>query len=305
MPAPAAYEEEWTQEPRPAVLLKRKRRTSAGFSYLRNQLLHSNTSMSSSAKSLLRNLLRENDIEVTGREDEEDDVLTEVPMRAKTIKTVDETMSDETILQLAQKGQLCFLGSLLKVVDESQGSVSTRHCIKKCCLAIPPGKVPALMDAKEMVMAGLHFLSSEIDMDGTDSLPSLPLIRPVQMIGDLEKRFYEKVGDWKLQDVMDKVSALENIFLSDCSKYKLMGREKFCPRLERGEQLLLLKGNPPAAATGKVKKVTVTQRKKKAPEAKTLPSKPLEDPVAHEAARIMSETSAANPLGPDFSAPDY
>jgi hypothetical protein len=174
-------------------------------------------------------------------------------------------------------------------------STSTRTLIKTCSLAVPPASAPATMDCKEMVMAALHFLSSvptaDVDADAgmdtqTDVLGSanathnllrlLPLIRPQQMTPDLEKRSYQKVGDWKLtgdaeSEFQSQVAALEQVFLygSNSKDYVWLNRERFCPRLATGEDLLLLKGNPPVHATGKPKKATPVQRRKKAPTATT------------------------------------
>ena len=96
---------------------------------------------------------------------------------------VDKTMSDETILQASQAGRISFLGSLLRTIQEAEEQaaatsisavpeeiasssgtvpvpVTAHHCIKTCCLSVLPAAVPAHMDAKEMVLAALHFLSS-------------------------------------------------------------------------------------------------------------------------------------------------
>jgi hypothetical protein len=277
----------------PTVRLSNKRKSSGGFSYLRSQLLESNESMSDAANCLLRNLLQERKVDLDEKCDSEEDFEKEpVAKLKKHLQTVESTMSDESILHLAKSGQLSFLASLLEMVAASQEPVSTRHLIKTCCLAINPRKVPVHMDAKEMVTAALHFLSSECAAKDDDILPSLPLLRPLESLADLERRTYEKAGNWKLSEIKEKVMALEDIFLEDSTSYKWLAREKFCPRIKVGEDLLLAKGSPPAYATGKTKKPATAQRKqlKKAVDPKLhLRKLPQDDPVAVDAARVMQD----------------
>jgi hypothetical protein len=98
-----------------------------------------------------------------------------------------------------------------------------------------------------------------------------PLIRAHQMTPDLEKRSYQKVGDWKLADILEsQVAELEQVFLSGSKEYAWLGREHFCPRLpvttvaeDKDYAMLLLKGSPPVHAI-KPKKAAPVQRKKKA-----------------------------------------
>lgn len=174
--------------------------------------------------------------------------MTNIPL-SKNIpkKLVDKNMSDETILEMARHNEFSFLGSILKCIDEAAPPVSTRLCIKTCCLAVPPALMPPSMDAKEMVMAALHFLSAN------------QLLQPTIELGDLEKRSYEKVGAWKFREL--DFDLLEECFWTNTTNYQYMGREKLCPRLEQ-EDLLLLKGNPPLSATGKKKVPTVPRKKK-------------------------------------------
>ena len=150
------------------------------------------------------------------------------------------------------------------------------------------------------------------------------MIQPVQLAGDLEKRSFRTVGNWKLKNphTQEQVAALDDIFLhslcsnstalpssaseSSLSALKWLGREKFCPRLQMGQDLLLLKGTPPAGITGKKKAAAVNRKKKAAAAGEnaqvtatpvTAPSsltEHQEDPVAAEATRVMNETNKSH-----------
>lgn len=340
--------------------------TSTGFSYLQHELLlnKSPSQISETAKSLLSNLLDEHNVKLN--QDLNDSSLKQHAPPAKKQKmlvAVTEDMSDETVLKMAAAGELSFFGSLLATMEhggdgtdrgtdvnapDSANSTSTRTLIKTCSLAVPPAAAPATMDCKEMVMAALHFLSSVPTADADTDLPGsakhnllrlLPLILPQQMTPDLEKRSYQKVGDWKLGgdseaeiQFQSQVAALEHVFLygSNSNNYAWLNRERFCPRLATGEDLLLLKGNPPVHATGKPKKAAPVQRRKKAPTAPTPTTAEFQseatkmndvdvdvDDDADMEAEIETEEAAnladamdmasdgdgdgnASPLGPDF-----
>jgi hypothetical protein len=60
-------------------------------------------------------------------------------------------------------------------------------------------------------------------------LPTLPLIRPIAILGDLERRNYEKVGDWNLMDILPSIFALEEHFYHCYSDYRFLPRETFLP----------------------------------------------------------------------------
>lgn len=148
--------------------------------------------------------------------------------------------SDEKILKMAQEGRLSLLGSIVRVVRESMATpVTTKQIMKTCVLAAQPGTLPSEMDAKDMVLAALLFLSSTHE----NEYWKLPLIRPVEELADLEKRSYELVespSDSQLQ-------WLETAFISPADKY--LPREKYCPRLEKSDEgPLLLKGIIPKIA---------------------------------------------------------
>ena len=83
-------------------------------------------------------------------------------------------MSDITMLQrntceseLAQNVGSCIspcrtstIRSTFNENSTRDAAVSTKKLIRNCALSIQPGFAPAALDAKEIVMAALHFLSS-------------------------------------------------------------------------------------------------------------------------------------------------
>lgn len=178
------------------------------------------------------------------------------------------SQTHDELVEMAQQGgggnKISLFLSLLKVVEESssQQPVSTRHLLRTCSLTVNPGEVPPHMDCKEMVLGALHFLSSKFDLKGEESsnhedvagqrlvetrLTKLPLIRAVQEVEDLEKRSFEKHGEWSLssKEFCNKVLTLEKVFgTSSCAPYKCLGRQRFCPRGLPADQekLLMLKG---------------------------------------------------------------
>ena len=267
----------------PAVTLiaQSEKKRSAGVLYLAESL----PSMSSEAQSLLKQLIQEQGMtfpDITQGTSQLPPPFTRIqnPFATRVTKLIDKTMSDETVLLLAKTHQISFLGSLLKVVHKAE-SVSTRHCIKQVALAVPPSYVPAHMDAKEMVMAALHFLSSQPQTalentreEYSSSSPRafkrmlLPLLKPLGNVGDLEKRCYEKAFEWNLDDIMEEVADLERVFFSNSTEYKWMARGKLCPRLGDAEDLLFLKGNPPTSAAAKRRKSLSMSASNKAPTEK-------------------------------------
>lgn len=219
---------------------------------------HAKHVTSATARRLLSGLLSENDFVLSAPTDA---WLSHHQPRKKR-KPIETSMSDERVMQLAQEGELSFLASLLKVIEEEGGSITTKFLIKACCLSVEPAKVPSLCDAKEMVMAALHFLSSPFQPEG-DNFPALPLIRCINEAPDLEKRSYEHCGDWTTREpaFVDQVLQLEQVFYNAVN-YKYLARECMCPTLPSGRDLLLLKGSAPAYCMGKTKKGAPSRRKK-------------------------------------------
>jgi hypothetical protein len=165
---------------------------------------------------------------------------------APPLQTIDPSsqLQDETLLEMAQNGRFSLLGSILRVITESPTTpVSTKHILRTCSLAVRPGDVPPQMDAKEMILAALFFLSSTHRSEHWE----LPLILPTNVDVDLEKRSYEPV---EFSPSESQLQWLETAFLKSPGDF--MGREKYCPRLKRDEEVqLLLKGTLPTSATPK------------------------------------------------------
>lgn len=217
----------------------------AGFRYLQQQLLLSDE-LDDSQKDLLRQILV-NDHQVHLEND--NDIALQpsfnLPSRSwKTLKTIDSNMSDETVLQFAKQvpSSMSLLASILKVLDDDGGSVSAKAFLKTCALTVRPGMVPPMMDAKDMVLAALQFLSETTEW-----------IRPVQAQSDLEKRSYEKVGGWKFTEILAQVAELEDVFYEGATDLTWMPRTRFVPPMQNPveEDLLLLKGNAPAGYSAK------------------------------------------------------
>ena len=229
-----------------------KRKRGAGLTFLESET--ESPLLMEPAKKILQGLLERHKIDTGSK-------YHASPLE-KIRKPIDTNMSDERILQLAQEGELSFLASLLRIIEDESGSVTTKFLIKACCLSVEPGKVPAYCDAKEMVMTALHFISQSFEGD-QDYFPKLPLIRPVSASADIEKRAYCKDGDWKLQDVLPQVLHLEHVFYESCDSYKWLAREHCVPQLTTGRNLLLLKGSPPAFCTAKARKTSAVAPRRK------------------------------------------
>ena len=245
--------------------LRKRRHLGSGFAFLQKQALGKRSRTHPAAKSILVNLLKEHDIEYRGWEE---NAGTEVQesfgsrLLAARREAVDLQMGDDDVLDLAREGKISLLASLLKVIEQSDSPVAAKHLIKTCCLTPRPGDVPGAMDARDMVLAALHFLASPLDVK-SQQFASLPLIRSTQEVGDLEKRSYERYGDWKLSDILGKVLRLDQAFMSSPHSWKWLSREKFCPRLSSKDELsFFLKGSIPASATGKKAKAEGTRKRK-------------------------------------------
>jgi hypothetical protein len=273
----------------------------AGFDFLQQQLLLSGNEddrllPDEASRELLRGLLKEHDVPRDGEDAPRCRAWKKVKTSDKSLKTVDATLSDETILQLARQvpSQMSLLASILLVLDNSSRSgtvVSARSFLKTCALTVRPGLVPAHMDAKEMILAALHFLCGLKTTFPTEMYRP-PWIRPVQSVSDLDKRVYEKVGDWTLEQILPSVARLEEeVFYASGSDLKWMPRCRFGPPALGNlveEDLLWLKGQAPLK---KVRVVRKTKPVKAVPLAIPLVKSEDGDPVALEATRIVSETT--------------
>lgn len=211
----------------------------AGFRFLQQQLL--SDELDDSHKDLLKQMLDEHKVDLKN----DGEMLIQPPCKKiKSLKTIDSNMSDETILQFAKQvpSPMSLLASILKVLDDDGGNVSARAFLKTCALTVRPGWVPAIMDAKEMVLAALQFLSETTEW-----------IRPVQEQSDLEKRSYEKLGSWKFAEILPQIADLEEVFYEGTTDLTWLPRTRFVPPIQNPveEDLLLLKGNAPAGSAAK------------------------------------------------------
>jgi len=171
---------------------------------------------------------------------------------------------------LGKKNELSYLGSFLKAIEQGDDKpVTAKYLTRRCCLAVNPAFVPARMDAEEFVLAALEFLESvAVDTSDHPHLPRLPLIQQaMQPENDIRKRAYVKAYPWKLVDILDSISYLETIFLSDGSEYKWLRREAFAPMNmdETALEALLLKGKFRAPSAKKKTPASRTKKSKQAP----------------------------------------
>jgi hypothetical protein len=226
--------------------------TLGGFARLQARFLEQEKSdigvtkkLSVSAQSILQSLLKK--YHQLG--DDENTILFPQNRKQDRYRLIEMGMSEEEILSLAKEHKLSFLGSILQQFEITEDPISARTLIKSCCLAVPPGCVPACMDAKEITMAALHFLSLNV-FDGQ------PLIRAFHGVSDLEKRQYKKAGAWKLESIFNHVvDELEKVFLSDTSSTKWIPRLYLAPSQSDGRDTLLLKGVVPITLMGKRKTI--------------------------------------------------
>jgi hypothetical protein len=268
----------------------------SGFTSLQKQL-GPNSQLNATAKSLLMNLLDEHNVKLGDNgDDSEPNAETLYGMDVTGLQReplMQGTPEDET-LQMARDGKLSLFSSLLNVVDTSDPPVATKTLIRKCCLAVKPGDLPGTIDSKDIVLAALHFLSSGFESGSEDRYPSLPLIRPILLTGDLEKRNYEKVGDWNLDDIQKSVNNLEQTFVRSSSSWKWLRREAFSPHLSQDDETsFFLKGTIPVSASAKKAKGDSGRKRKS---SSPVPSSPVPSsvpsPVPSELLESLSPTPA-------------
>lgn len=277
----------------------RKRPRPSAFAYLQSLLQPDSFEMSLPAQNILKDLLRQEHIQLAEPVTDADYALEQASTRLQSKRAVDVDMSDAEILNLAKNNELSYLASFLKVVEEAKGeeSVTAKTLTRRCCLAVNPAFVPASMDAEDFVLAALAFLESSTDNDKHEHphLPQMPLLRAERPENDIRKRSYRKAYDWKLEDILDSMSNLENIFLMDASKYKWLRREAFGPMNmdAAASEALFLKGRFRASS---VKKKAPASRKKPKPAPVTGGGGSVsdtKDPVAKEASRVMQQVGGS------------
>jgi hypothetical protein len=274
----------------------------SGLAALRKNAFGPNSTMGDVAKNLLMNLFQQYNIEVGNEEEDfetEADELYGGSLDKLRRKTVSIGTADDEVLELARNGKLSLFGSILKVIEEGESPVTTKTVLRNCCLTLRPGDLPGSLDAKEVVLAAIHFLSSDFEAN-SDQLLSLPLVRQIQDAGDLEKRSYEKVGDWKLPVIKDNLFRMEQVFLTSPTSWGWLRREAFCPRLSRKDEAsFFLKGSIPASATAKKAKGE-TSRKRKEVSPTPAASSPVNespfDPTPVVEAMIVADGSPSNSI---------
>jgi hypothetical protein len=269
----------------------------SGLTYLHSRL-HSNDT-SEQAKRIIVDLLSEGNVDLSrfGRKS----LKTRAWDAVSTLSTavLDSKMSDATVLQSVSRGEISLFCTVLSVIENASTSgVSAKHVLQTCVLAVSPSLAPGLMDAREIVLAVLHFLSqswSPSDLDrrahGLDGL--LPLLRPLSNASDLERRSYEKSYDWVLSDIEERVSSLEWCFFSCGENLKWLPREKFLPVMQdtEAQYQIMLRGHTDTKVQqqGASAKSAVTENEKL--QVLAQPSARLS--VATEASRIMFETKSS------------
>ena len=233
----------------------RKRKfVGSGLALLRKESLGSESKMGNVAKNILMNLFHQHGIELDGEMESDEHKFRGIGLSDRSPGGVPTTDGNKSLFF-----------ALLKAVSESTASaVPTRLLLNIGSPFLEPGSLPGNMDSKDMVLAALHFLSSRNETK-SDHVLRLPLIQPVQPYGDLEKRNFKKVGDWKLNDIVAKLSRMEEIFLSSPTSWQWQKRESLSLELpKKEEETLFTKGIIPLCATAKKLKAE-TIKKRKAP----------------------------------------
>lgn len=281
--------------------LRKRPFVGSGLSALQKSAFGPNSTMGNGAQSLLRNLLHQHSVELdfTVAESSTVDQVFGLTVAAPDVLTkvaADVDTNDAELLKRAKAGEISLFLTILKIInDNPSGPVATKELFKTCCLAVRPGDVPGSMDAKEMVMAALQFLSRECEAGSVD-LISLPLIRPLQELADLERRTFHKHGKWSFDDTFkEKVLRLEQIFISSPHSWKWLKREFLCPRLSSQEESsFFLRGAIPPSLAGKKAPKEPTSRKRKAmsPSALSSNSSPRDTLCLFDTNNVM-ETSLA------------
>ena len=271
---PFAHPFPWTDEfDRNAMRLLRKRKfVGSGLALLRKESLGCETKLGNAARDIFMNIFHQHGIELDGEIESDGHKFEGIGLSRRSLQLTplsrktrleNQTQHEAALATEPEKKSIFF--ELLKVItDSSSATISTRRILKKVCVLLQPGSLPGFMDSKDVVLAALHFLSARVEIK-SDRVLRLPLIRPLQTYGDLEKRNFEKVGDWKLEDIEEKLSRIEEIFLSSPASWKWQKRESLSLRLPQAdEESFFMKGTVPFCATAKKPKGE-SFKKRKAP----------------------------------------
>jgi hypothetical protein len=245
----------WTEESQGSATrsLRKRKFVGSGLALLRKESLGSESKLGNVAKNILMNLFHQHGIELDGEMESDENKFKGIGLSNPALRVLSPTGKTEhaIVLETESGNRSLFIGMLKAITESSTGTISTRQILGKVCLLLQPGSLPGIMDSKDIVLAALHFLSSN-DETKSDLVLRLPLIRPLQAYGDLEKRAFEKVGDWKLEDIKGKILRMEEVFLSSPSSWKWQKRESLSLRLsQEDEESFFMKGTVPLCATAK------------------------------------------------------
>jgi len=243
----------WTEESQGSSTrsLRKRKFVGSGLALLRKESLGSESKLGNIAKNILMNLFHQHGIELNGEMESDENKFKGIGLSDRALRVPSPTGKTEIVLETESGNKSLFIALLKAVTESSTGTTSTRQILGKVCLLLQPGSLPGIMDSKDIVLAALHFLSSN-DETKSDHVLRLPLIRPLQAYGDLEKRTFEKVGDWKLEDIKGKLSRMEEVFLSSPSSWKWQKRESLSLRLSQAdEESFFMKGTIPLCAIAK------------------------------------------------------
>lgn len=288
--------------------LRKRPFVGSGLAALQKSAFGPNSTMCTDAQSLLRNLLHQHSVEIdlSVAENSTTDIVFGCTVADPDIQSksaADVHANDADIQRRAKAGEISLFLSILKIIDENpSGPVATKEFFKTCCLAVRPGDVPGSMDAKEMVMAALQFLSRESIANSLD-LASLPLIRPLQELADLERRTFHKHGNWMLDTrFKEKVLRLEQIFVSSPHSWKWLKREFLSPRLSTMEEsAFFLRGAIPATLAGKKASKETPARKRKISSPSTQSNTPCNTITNYEASTDVLDASIVADESPSHS----
>ncbi|KAG7355948.1 hypothetical protein IV203_000634 [Nitzschia inconspicua] len=255
--------------------LRKRKFVGTGRAFLLEESFGSKSKMGKTAKRILKTLLHQHGTELPAVS-ESVKAMKSTPRSQKVLKFQKRGephpgTSDEEILRNASEGKYSLFKSILRIIESETGVVHTKEFLGKACLVVDPSTMPGHMDAKDMVLAALHFLSTTYKPKSQDLL-ELPLIRAAQVYSDLEKRNYLKAGTWKLNEVEDKILKMEELFLTSPRHWKWLKRDTFCPRLTwEEESLFYRKGAVPPRAEPK-RKGEIRRRSKNSASNPTSPT---------------------------------
>lgn len=243
---PLAPSYPWADADDQAIRISKKKRKGSGLSFLQNKNLDGD------ARDILSTLIEGDDSEPQ----DTSHLATSVFYSGGSFmpSVADEDADTSAIIRMANEGQVSLLLSILKhfhqhSIDTSDSPVPAKSVVKACALSVNPNSTPGIVDAKDLILAAIQFLSCSACLDGEIKLP---LIEVVDANSDPEKRTYRKYGDWNWEEYKTTTALSELELLFNSSP---IGREKFVPRFlsDEDEQQLLQKGTIPASAAPKRK----------------------------------------------------